>query len=90
MLTVATSTQFERDAKLAKRRHKDLSKLREVVALLENEQPLPERCRDHVLSGGWAQARECHIEPDWLLVYRVDAARKELVLVRTGTHADLF
>ena len=61
-----------------------------VVRLLANETPLPERQRDHRLVGDWHDCRECHLEPDWLLIYQIDTERATLTLVRTGTHADLF
>ncbi len=58
--------------------------------LLVNEPPLPERLRDHPLRGDWVHFRDCHIEPDWLLIYRVDKKEKTLYLARIGTHADLY
>ena len=61
-----------------------------VVRLLANEKPLPERQRDHRLVGDWNDCRECHLEPDWLLIYQIDAERATLTLVRTGAHSDLF
>jgi mRNA interferase YafQ len=80
--------QFRRDTKLAKKRGKDMSKLRELIALLEIESPLPDKFRDHALSGEWKHHRDSHIEPDWLLIYKIDG--NDLYLVRTGTHSDLF
>lgn len=88
MRTPITGAQFRRDVKLARRRGKDMSKLREVILLLIEGQTLPARYRDHPLGGEWSRYRDCHIEPDWLLIYRVDG--DGLYLVRTGTHADLF
>ncbi len=82
------SSQFKRDVKLAERRGKDMSKLRELILLLVEGAPLPPRYRDHSLSGDWKHHRDCHIEPDWLLLYKIDG--NDLYLVRTGTHADLF
>jgi mRNA interferase YafQ len=82
------SGQFRRDVKRAQKRGKDMTKLRELILLLLTEHTLPERYRDHPLQGGWKGYREAHIEPDWLLIYRVTG--DELHLVRTGTHADLF
>lgn len=82
------SSRFKRDVKKLERRGKDMSKLRAVLAFLLREEPLPARYRDHVLRGDWLGFRELHIEPDWLLLYRV--AGRELQLARTGTHADLF
>ncbi len=83
-----TGGSFRRDVKLAQKRGKDLGKLRALVVLLAEEQPLPPRCRDHALTGEWDGFRDCHIEPDWILIYRVDGS--DLYLVRTGTHSDLF
>jgi mRNA interferase YafQ len=82
------SAQFRRDVKLAQRRGKDLSKLRELILLLAEGQPLPPRYKDHPLSGDWKHYRDCHIESDWLLIYKI--AGDDLYLVRTGTHSDLF
>ena len=80
--------QFRRDVKLAERRGKDMTKLRELILLLIEGEPLPPRYKDHALGGDWKLHRDCHIEPDWLLLYKVDGA--DLYLVRTGTHSDLF
>jgi mRNA interferase YafQ len=88
MHALRTTRQFERDLRRAKRRGKTLDKLWEIVALLVRGQPLPSRCRRHRLSGRWNRLWECHIEPDWLLIW--DEAEQTLTLVRTGTHADLF
>lgn len=87
MRLIAT-VRFERDLRRAKRRGKDLDKLWEIVELLLSGRDLPARNRPHRLSGQWSSHWECHIEPDWLLIwgYRDQA----LVLVRTGTHTDLF
>ncbi len=88
MLTPVRSTQFKRDVKRAEKRSKDLSKLRTLLSLLIEQKPLPSSYLDHPLRGNWRGYRNAHIEPDWLLLYRV--AGKELYLTRTGTHADLF
>ena len=82
------TSQFKRDAKLAKRRGKDLGKLRGVIAALAAGLPLDQWLRDHALAGAYRGARECHVEPDWLLIY--EATDDEVILIRTGTHADLF
>jgi mRNA interferase YafQ len=74
--------------KLAQRPGKDLSKLRELILLLAEGQPLPPRYKDHPLSGDWKHYRDCHIESDWLLIYKIEG--DDLYLVRTGTHSDLF
>ena len=65
-----------------------MSKLRALIRLLIEEVVLPPRYRDHPLSGNWKHHRDCHIEPDWLLIYKIDGT--DLYLVRTGTHSDLF
>lgn len=88
MLKLNTSAKFKRDFKLCVKRGYDMERLQAAVDTLRIPAPLPERNNDHTLSGNWAGHRECHIQPDWLLIYRV--AGDELYLVRTGTHADLF
>ena len=88
MRSLRTTKQFERDLKLAKRRRKNLDRLWSLIDLLVRGEPLPARCRAHRLSGEWSRLWECHIEPDWLLIW--DKSAETLTLVRTGTHADLF
>jgi mRNA interferase YafQ len=88
MRALGTTRQLERDLRLAKRRGKKLDKLWAVVELLLAGEPLPARCRPHRLSGEWQAFRECHIEPGWLLIW--DDRPEALILVRTGSHADLF
>ena len=88
MRRVTQRTQFRRDFKRQKRRGKDIEKLITVVAVLSKEGVLPRRLRPHKLSGDWGGVWECHVEPDWLLIY--DVSDEEVLLVRTGTHADLF
>ncbi|MEO6066068.1 MAG: type II toxin-antitoxin system YafQ family toxin [Lysobacterales bacterium] len=88
MRTPVRSGQFRRDVKRAEKRGKDTGKLRELLTLILVGAPLPERYRDHPLKGDWEGHRDAHIEPDWLLIYRV--VGDELHLVRTGSHADLF
>jgi mRNA interferase YafQ len=85
MLTPQKSTRFRRDLRRMKRRGKDLEKVKGVVRLLVAEKPLPERHRDHLLVGDWSGYRECHIEPDWLLIYKIDRDEDILTLVRTTT-----
>lgn len=87
-LIIRQSTKFRRDIKRLQRQNADLERLQEVIESLVIQQPLNERFRDHLLSGNWKGYRECHIQPDWLLIYCVE--NSELQLVRTGTHADLF
>jgi len=88
MLTPVWSGRFRRDVKRAEKRGKDMDKLKAVMALLAEEQSLPSRYNDHPLRGTWKGFRDLHIEPDWLLLYRIDG--DEIQFARTGTHADLF
>lgn len=87
---VKVTTQFRKDYKMALKRNLNIRLLEEVVAVLSMGNPLPEKNRDHSLSGNWAGYRECHILPDWLLVYRIENDVLVLTLSRTGTHSDLF
>lgn len=90
MLDVVLSNQFKRDLKLAAKRGYDLDLLDSVVTALASGQILPDKYRDHNLTGKYAGFRECHLQPDWLLVYRIDETEIILFLSRTGTHSDLF
>lgn len=90
MLKIVTSTRFRKDLKAAIKRGQNLDRLEKVVDLLAAQEPLPENYRDHCLVGEYKDFRECHIEPDWLLIYRVMYSELELFLFRTGSHADLF
>lgn len=89
MLRLAFSGQFKRDYKLAVKRGCEMKKLETAVEFLRREQSLPEEYRDHVLvnSRNYKGMRECHIEPDWLLVYKIVQTARTLQLVRTGTHS---
>lgn len=84
------TTQFKKDYKLAKRRGLNLSLLKDVISKLANGEALDVKYRDHALSGNWIGHRECHIQPDWLLIYRIEDGILVLTLSRTGTHSDLF
>jgi mRNA interferase YafQ len=88
--TVKYTTVFKRDYKLAKKRGQKIELLQEVVTLLAEGKTLPEKNKDHALTGNWIGHRECHILPDWLLVYRIEDDVLVLTLTRTGTHSDLF
>lgn len=92
MLKIEFTGQFKKDYKLAIKRGCNPNKLEEVITLLCNEEPLPEKYRDHALtnSRNYVGMRECHIQPDWLLVYKVVQETLILKLIRTGTHSDLF
>lgn len=88
MLSLNASTAYKKDLKLCKKRGYDLNLLNAAINTLLIPAPLPPKNKDHPLSGNHVGERECHITPDWLLIYRVNDG--ELYLVRTGTHADLF
>lgn len=90
MLEIVLSNRFKRDLKRAVRRGRDTAILEAVVNTLAERRPLPESNRDHALTGDWSGYRECHIQPDWLLIYQVHERELVLLLMRTGTHADLF
>ena len=88
MRSTVLGSRFRRDVKRMERRGKEMLKLRQVIHLLCQDEELPQNSKDHPLTGDWAGFRDCHIEPDWLLLYRIEGS--DLHLVRTGTHADLF
>ena len=90
MLTIKYHTLFKKDFKRIKKRGYDISRLEKIVELLANEVPLPEQFKDHNLMGNYNGFRECHIAPDWLLIYQVNNNELVLVLSRTGSHSDLF
>ena len=81
-------TQFKRDVKLNIKRGKDMSKLKTLMTILIEDKPIPPEYKDHSLIGNWKHHRDSHIEPDWLLIYKVDG--DDLYFVRTGTHVDIF
>lgn len=82
--------QFKKDLKLAIKRKLDTTELETVVDLLSNGQMLPEKYQDHPLTGNWKGHRECHVQPDWLLIYKIKDDILILTLTRTGTHSDLY
>lgn len=88
--TVKTTTLFKKDFKLAMKRGLNIELLENIIALLSMGKPLPEKNKDHALTGNWVGHRECHILPDWLLIYRMEDDVLVLTLARTGTHSDLF
>lgn len=90
MLDINTTHQFMKDLKKAKKKGLDITKLNEVVRLIAMQEPLPAKNKDHNLSGEYLGCRECHIQPDWLLIYKIKEAVSILNLVRTGSHSDLF
>jgi len=87
-LQIERSSQFKRDYKRMKRQGAELSKLIDVIGKLANEEVLDRRYLDHELKGNWRGYRECHLEPDWLLIYKVEG--DTVRLSRTGSHSDLF
>lgn len=88
MLQVVRHSTFKKDYKRIKRRGCDVEKLRGIITLLANKEQLPRKYKNHKLVGDWAGRMECHIQSDWLLLYRY--TETELILERTGTHSDLF
>lgn len=90
--TVEVTSRFKKEYKQAKKRGCNLEELKKVVSILANGDALPDKYRDHDLvnSKGYKDMRECHINPDWLLVYKISESILVLTLVRTGTHSDLF
>ena len=87
---VKPTTQFKKDFKLAMKRSMKIELLEEVIAMLAMGETLPDKHKDHALTGNWVGHRECHILPDWLLIYRIEDEVLVLKLARTGTHSDLF
>ena len=90
MYTILRQTLFKKDVKLAKKRGKDMQKLKNVLEELFAGNTLDLKYKDHKLIGNYFETRECHIEPNWLLIYRIDEKNKTLHLIRTGSHSDLF
>lgn len=87
---IKPTRRFQKDIKLMQKQGFVIQRLHQIVSLLADGLPLPESCRDHSLSGNWAGYHECHVQPDWLLVYHLEQDLLVLVLTRTGTHSDLF
>lgn len=87
-LHIERSAQFKRDYKRIERQGAELDKLRKLILRLATAEPLDQRYRDHALQGNWRGFRECHIEPDWLLIYKIEG--DTLRLSRTGSHSELF
>lgn len=90
MYEIKPTNRFKKDLKMMGKRGYDLKLLEKVVTTLANGETLPPKNKDHLLSGNYAGARECHITPDWLLIYEIDKQTLYLYLTRTGTHSDLF
>jgi mRNA interferase YafQ len=90
MLRITFTSKMKQDVKRVRKRGKDLRKLEEVLGILASQKPLPDYHRDHQLAGDLKDFRECHIEPDWLLMYQIRQAELVLSATRTGSHSDLF
>ena len=84
------TSKFKHDYKLAMKRNLDIELIDDAIRILASGLPLPESYNDHVLTGNWKGYRECHVQPDWLLVYCIENNDLVLVLTRTGTHSDIF
>lgn len=90
MYEIEVTNRFLKDLKLARKRNLDENKLNDIVRLLAEGKPIPEKNRDHPLVGDYKGCRECHITPDWLLIYSIEDTLKIITLIRTGSHSDLF
>jgi mRNA interferase YafQ len=90
MYEVKPTSRFKRDLKYIERRGYDMRLLMTLIQTLASGEPLAEKHKDHALSGVWSKHRECHVTPDWLLIYKVEHDILVLTLTRTGTHIDLF
>lgn len=89
-LDIVWTSRFKKDYKLAIKRHMNIDLLDDIIRTLSRGESLPAKNKDHELMGEWAGHRECHIQPDWLLIYRIEDDILVLTLARTGTHSDLF
>ena len=87
---IVWTARFKKDYKLAMKRNLNINLLDDIIRALSRGETLPEKNKDHELTGSWAGHRDCHIQPDWLLVYRIEDDVLVLTLARTGTHSDLF
>jgi mRNA interferase YafQ len=90
MLKPTFTKLFRKELKLMEKRHMNINKLREVMGIIINEQPLPPERHNHPLHGEWEGTFECHVTPDWLLIYEIDPAARTVTFHRTGSHSDLF
>ena len=90
MLTVRYSNLFKKDYKIMKKRGMNLKLLQEIVDMLANNKKLPDKFKDHYLTGEYKRYRECHIQPDWLLIYKIDKGELVLTAFRKDSHSDLF
>jgi mRNA interferase YafQ len=90
LLELKQTSQFKKDLRRVSKRGMNMELLEEIILLLRERKPLPEKYNDHALTGNWAEYRDCHIQPDWLLIYRVDDDALILTATRTGTHSEIF
>jgi mRNA interferase YafQ len=90
LLELKQTSQFKKDLRRMAKRHADMTQLDEVIVLLRERKQLPSKYKDHPLIGNWAGHRDCHILPDWLLIYRIDDDALILIATRTGTHSEIF
>jgi len=90
MLKPTFTKPFRKELKLMEKRHMNINKLREVMDMIINEQPLPPERNNHPLHGEWKDTLDCHIQGDWVLIYEIDPAAHTVTFHRTGTHSDLF
>jgi mRNA interferase YafQ len=90
MLDYEIAGSFNKDRKLMEKRHKNIYQLRDVMRMLIQEIPLLPRHENHPLHGKYQGKWECHVEPDWLLIYRIDKENRRVIFYRTGSHSDLF
>lgn len=89
-LDIIWTNQFKKDYKQALKRHLNIDLLDDIIRKLASNESLPDKNKDYFLAGNWSGYRECHIQPDWLLIYRIEDDMLILTLARTGTHSDLF
>jgi mRNA interferase YafQ len=90
LLALKQTTQFKKDLRRMIKRGADMDLLDEVILMLRKREQLPEKYRDHALTGDWAGYRDCHVLPDWLLIYMISDEELILTATRTGTHSDIF
>lgn len=90
MLQIKSGNTFKKDVKILLKRKYDFQKLQHVVSLLAKQKKLPLKYKEHNLSGEYSKYQECHIEPNWILIYKIEEETNSLYLFRTGTHSDLF
>ncbi len=88
--SIRYSSKFQKDLKCVQKRNYNMSLMSEIIKLLVSGHALPSKYRDHALAGNYRGSRECHIAPDWLLIYEIDEKTHTLYLTRTGSHSDLF